>query len=258
MKSYEGFLTFILAGLAVADTCTTSTVSFQPSSSTASDPPASTSGSSQISLEVTGCSKFSNFSDLTVARVNIYNNSFTEINLANVRITDQIRIANNPNLEKIVLPDPRPGQTIPLPPTGTDAPTWTDVEIAGNPQLDSDNITYQGGASFWDWGVRNLSSFVFIDGNFHSNFFYPISTSTGSYPEKGHVYVTSRFIVNSTDSLYDCGYLNSVRYYGSIKGNYTCQGRTVMDGLARGISSSHSSNALLGALVVAVCFVGFL
>lgn len=105
-----------------------------------------------------------------MARVNLYKNNFTELNLTSFRITDQIRIAGNPNLETLILPDPKPGQTISLPPTGTDAPQWSVVEIVDNPLLDTYRIKYQGGSSFWDWGLRNLTRFTFADGNFHSDF----------------------------------------------------------------------------------------
>ncbi|KAI1100897.1 hypothetical protein F4804DRAFT_344376 [Jackrogersella minutella] len=237
----------LAAGFAVADSCTTSTISL----------PTPTDGAEQISLEITGCSNFTGISNLTnVARVNLYKNNFTELDLASLRITDQIRIADNPNLETIVLPDPRPGQTVSLPPTGADAPQWTVVEIVDNPRLDTDNIKYQGSANFWDWGVRNFSSFALSGGNFHSNFFYPISTSAGDYPESGHVYVTDSFVLNSTDSTYDCSYLNSLKYQGSIKGNYTCQGRTVVPSIA--CSFLKPRDVLWGVVVAAIMFVGLL
>ncbi len=157
-------LTASTAGLTIADSCTTSTISLQAQP---------TNDAGQISLEITGCSNnISSFPNLhTVARVNLYRNSFSELNLAALHITDQIHIADNPNLERLVLPDPRPGQTISLPPTGTDAPAWTDVEIVDNPRLSTDGIVYQGSsANFWAWGARNLSSFVLSGGNFHSDF----------------------------------------------------------------------------------------
>lgn len=256
MKPFPYISIFLLgAQFVVADSCTTSTISLQTGSSTTADVPVSTNNADQIGLEITGCDNVTGFSNLTaVARVNLYSNSFTELDLANLRITDQIRIANNPNLETLVLPDPRPGQTISLPPTGTDAPQWSVVEIVGSPGLDTNNIKYQGSSNFWDWGVRNLSSFALTGGNFHSDFFYPLST--GNYPEDGHVYVTTSFVLNSTDSTYDCAYLNSLRYHGSFKGDYMCQGRTVVPSSAYGFSNSRST--LLSGLGVAVFFVRLL
>lgn len=253
MKTFKCLLTFILnAGLAIADSCTTSTVSLQPTATAGASVP--TDGADQISLEITGCSDISGFGGLnSVARVNLYKNSFTEVNLAGLRITDQIRIADNPNLEKIVLPDPRPGQTVSLPPTGTDAPQWTDVEIVDNPQLNTDNIEYQGSFKFWDWGARDLSSFVLSGGDFHSDFFYPVSTPDRQYPEDGHVYTTTRFVLNSTDFTFDCSYLNSRRYQGAFKGDYTCQGRTVVPSSAQGFPSSRTT--LLSAIAAAICYV---
>ncbi|KAI1139142.1 hypothetical protein F5Y05DRAFT_339765 [Hypoxylon sp. FL0543] len=249
-------LIFLLgAQLVVADSCTTSTISLQPRSSVVTDAPAATDGTEQISLEITGCGNLTSFSNLTsVARVNLYSNSFTELDLASLKISDQIRIADNPNLETLVLPDPRPGQTISLPPTGTDAPHWSVVEIVDNARLDTDNIKYQGSSNFWDWGVRNLSTFALSGGNFHSDFFYPLST--GNYPEDGHVYVTTSFVLNSTDPTYDCAYLNSLRYYGSFQGDYVCQGRTVVPSSADGLSNSRLT--LLSGLGAAVFFVGLL
>ncbi|OTA95256.1 hypothetical protein M434DRAFT_29125 [Hypoxylon sp. CO27-5] len=244
-----------VAQVVVADSCTTSTISLQTESSTTANVPVATDSADQISLEITGCGNLTGFSNLTVvARVNLYSNSFTEVDLASLRITDQIRIADNPNLETLVLPDPRPGQTISLPPTGTDAPQWSVVEIVDNPGLDTDNIKYQGSSNFWDWGVRNLSSFALTGGNFHSDFFYPLST--GNYPEDGHVYVTTSFVLNSTDSTYDCAYLNSLRYHGSFEGDYMCQGRTVVPGSAYRLSNSRLT--LLGGLGAAVFFVELL
>ncbi|KAI0892416.1 hypothetical protein F4806DRAFT_239201 [Annulohypoxylon nitens] len=207
-----------------------------------------------VSLEVTGCDNFTGFPDLkTVARVNLYKNNFTELNLTSLRITDQIRIAGNPNLGTLILPDPKPGQTISLPPTGTDAPQWSVVEIVDNPLLDTYKIKYQGGSSFWDWGLRNLTRFTFADGNFHSDFFYPLSSDD---PEQGHVYVTESFFLTSTDSTYDCAYLDSLRYHGSFKGNYTCQGRGVVPALADRTSSSRIS--LLCGLAVSFWFLDLL
>ncbi|KAI2471570.1 hypothetical protein F4781DRAFT_102353 [Annulohypoxylon bovei var. microspora] len=254
MKTYLCFLASIInVGITVANSCTTSTISLLAHPAAATNVPANSNAADQISLEITGCDKLTNFSDLnTVARVNLYKNNFTELDLASLRITDQIRIAGNPNLETLVLPDPKPSQTVSLPPTGTDAPQWTVVEIVDNPLLDTDNIKFQGSSNFWDWGLRNLSSFALSGGNFHSDFFYPLSkTSTGDYPEPGHVYVTDSFVLNSTDSTYDCSYINSLRYHGSFKGNYTCQGRTVVPSLAN--SLSRSPTTLLGGFLVAVC-----
>ncbi|KAI1413354.1 hypothetical protein F5Y13DRAFT_29132 [Hypoxylon sp. FL1857] len=250
MKTFPYLPIFLLsAQLVVADSCTTSTILLQ---TTTADAPVATDGADQISLEVTGCGNLTGFSNLTtVARVNLYSNTFTELDLANLRITDQIRIADNPNLETIVLPDPRPGQTISLPPTGTDAPQWTVVEIVDNTQLDSNNIKYQGSANFWNWGLSNLSSFALSGGNFHTEFFDP--PQAGNYPEEGHVYVTSSFVLNSTDQTYDCAFLNSLRYRGSFKGDYTCQGRTVVPSSAHGLLSSRVT--LLGGLGAAVSFV---
>ncbi|KAI0838383.1 hypothetical protein F5Y06DRAFT_267975 [Hypoxylon sp. FL0890] len=245
----------LAAQLAIADSCTTSTISLQTHSSAVADAPVATDGTDRISLEITGCGNLTGFANLTtVARVNLYSNSFTELDLASLKITDQIRIADNPNLETIVLPDPRPGQTISLPPTGTDAPQWTVVEIVDNPQLDTNNIKYQGSANFWDWGVLNFSSVTFSGGNFHSDFFYPLST--GNYPQDGYVYVTTSFVLNSTDPTYDCAYLNSLRYHGSFKGDYMCQGRTVIPSSAAGLSNSRI--ILLSGLGATILFVGLL
>ncbi|KAI1377985.1 hypothetical protein F4677DRAFT_414114 [Hypoxylon crocopeplum] len=240
-------LTAQVAVFTVADSCTTSTISLQ----------AQSTSSAEIGLEITGCNNTSDFPGLTtVARVDLYENSFTELDLAGLRITDQIRIADNPNLERLVLPDPRPGQTVTLPPTGQDAPQWTDVEIVNNPRLDSSNIEYQNSSNFWDWGAQNLSTLVLSGGNFHWNFFYPQSTSTGDYPKTGSVYVTTRFVLNSTDSTFDCSYLNELRYQGALQGDYSCQGRAVNPISASSLGNSR--NGLLGGLVVAAWFVRLL
>ncbi|KAI1086478.1 hypothetical protein F5B19DRAFT_479072 [Rostrohypoxylon terebratum] len=240
MKTHLYLLAFIInRRLAIADSCTTSTISLETQAAAAADAPINGNDASQVSLEVTGCDNFIGFSDLkTVACVNLYNNNFTELNLTSLHITDQIRIAGNPILETLILPDPKPGQTISLPPTGTDAPQWTVVEIVDNPLLDTNKIKYQGGSSFWDWGLRNLTRFTFSDGNFHSDFFYPLSSND---PEPGHVYVTESFFLTSTDSTYDCAYLDSLRYHGSFKGNYTCQGRGVVPAFANRTPSRHIS-----------------
>ncbi|KAI0886835.1 uncharacterized protein GGS22DRAFT_118298 [Annulohypoxylon maeteangense] len=255
METYLYFLALILrVGLAVADSCVTSTVSLTTQAATTTNAPTGKNDASEISLEITGCNNITGFPNLTtVARINLYRNNFAELNLTGLRITDQIRIASNPNLETLVLPDPKPGHTISLPPTGTDAPQWTVVEIVDNPLLDTYKIKYQGGSSFWDWGLRNLSRFTFSGGNFHSDFFYPLS---GDVPESGHVYVTDSFFLNSMDSTYDCAYLNSLRYHGSFKGNYTCQGKTVVPSLAGRMPISRVN--FLGGLVVAFCLVHLL
>ncbi|KAI0381427.1 hypothetical protein F5Y04DRAFT_255481 [Hypomontagnella monticulosa] len=252
MNTYLYLLVWILsAEFVAADSCTTSTISLDTHSATAVNGPSSTDGVAQISLEVTGCDNPPDFSGLTaVARINLYKNSFTELNLTGLRITDQIRIADNPYLEALVLPDPKLGQTVPLPPTGTDAPQWTDVEIVDNPRLDSDNITYQGSSNFWLWGAQNLSSLTISGSNIHSNFFYPQTTSTGKYPDESRVYTTTKFELNSTDSMYDCSYLNALRYEGLFKGEYTCQGRTVVPSAAFTITSPLIS--LVGGLVTVI------
>ncbi|KAI2606731.1 hypothetical protein GGR54DRAFT_405695 [Hypoxylon sp. NC1633] len=257
MKTYLSLLSLSLSsGLVVAD-CTTSTISLQTQSTTVADVPAATDRAEGLSLEITGCNTSSEFHGLTsIVRINLHENSFDELDLSGLQITDQIRVANNPNLTRLVLPNSRPGQTVSLPPTGTDAPQWTYVEILDNPQLDSDNIEYQDSANFWDWGAQNLSTFILSGGGFHSNFFNPISTSSGGYPEEGHAYVTTRFILNSTDSNFDCSYLNDLRYRGFFKGDYACQGRLVVPSPANSLSNSR--DPFLGALAAAVFFVCFL
>ncbi|KAL7619500.1 hypothetical protein AAE478_010040 [Parahypoxylon ruwenzoriense] len=122
-------------------------------------------------LEVTGCNNLSSIADLnTIAHVNLYKNTFTELDLAALRIMDHIRIADKPNLERLTLPDPRPGREVELPPTSADAPQWTNVEIVDNPQLDTNNVKYRDRSNFWSWGTGNLSYFILAGGNFHSNF----------------------------------------------------------------------------------------
>ncbi|KAI0007915.1 hypothetical protein F4779DRAFT_481470 [Xylariaceae sp. FL0662B] len=185
-------------------------------------------------LSVGGCSSLSGFfNSTTVGNFTLFQNTFAELDLTGLRVNYSMRILENPNLEKISLPNPSSLQASQLPPSGPDAPQWKHVDIGGNPRLDSSNITLQTTSNFWDWGAQNLSTMIFA-GNFHSDFFYWQTTPKGKYPDTSCVYTTDRFGLNSTDPLFDCEFLNALRYQGLFRGNYSCQGKSIPSSASNG------------------------
>ncbi|KAI1080398.1 hypothetical protein F5B20DRAFT_111422 [Whalleya microplaca] len=174
-----------------------------------------------------GCSSLSGFfNSTTIDNFTLIGNNFTELDLSGLRINDAMRIVDNPALEKVLLPNPSSLQDSQLPPTGPDAPQWKHAEISGNPRLDSKNILMQSTSNFWAWGAQNVSTLIF-QGVFHSDFFYWQQTPKGKYPDTSLVYTTDQFSVNSTDMLFDCEFLNAMRYQGLFKKDYSCQGRSL-------------------------------
>jgi len=72
-----------------------------------------------------------------------------------------------------------------------------------------------------------------FDGHFDNAFFEPFinfgSSAAGSPSSRSRPKVRNKFVVKSTVEGFDCKGLNELRKAGVLKGEYSCQGKTVAD-----------------------------
>ncbi|KAI1874962.1 uncharacterized protein JN550_002391 [Neoarthrinium moseri] len=211
-------------------------------------------------LNITGCANFFPFPDATtVNALNLYQNTFSDLELELLEVKDSIRIMDNPNLDHVLFPNSDLVRSVIYgPPTGSKAPQWKELVITGNPKLDSDQLDFADTDwGFWYWGARNLSTLIMTGSSLHNKFFDPDDTTGQRLPETNHTYTTAEFRV-STDAIgFNCSFLDSLRSKGLFQGSYSCQGNTIPAGPVPGTAMSRvmSVGILLGSTFIAASFV---
>ncbi|KAK3934013.1 hypothetical protein QBC46DRAFT_454474 [Diplogelasinospora grovesii] len=154
-------------------------------------------------LSVSGCGNLV-LSSMAVDTFIVNDNTISELNLGGIQTIKTLRIQNNRQLINLDLPSIPPVLGFGL------LPSWQNLEISGNPLLQSALIPYNNPP------IQNLSSMIFT-GPFDYTWF------TKKFAVEK---VWGQTLVASTDPGFNCSYLDKLRANGTLAGIYTCQGTT--------------------------------
>ncbi|KAK3937316.1 hypothetical protein QBC46DRAFT_392946 [Diplogelasinospora grovesii] len=174
-------------------------------------------------LSVSGCGSLV-FGNMAVDTLIVNGNTISTLRLNGIQTIKTLRIHNNRQLTDVEMPFFPSLSGFGL------LPSWQNLEISGNPLLQSARIEYYGNPP-----IQNLSSMVFT-GPFDYAWFSKIFTV-----EK----VWGQTLVASTDPGFNCSYLDKLRANGTLAGIYTCQGTTAS--MAASSSPSHGAGHRLAA-----------